>query len=162
MRMRLGWCAAAATAALLLPAAADAAEIGRIRAHLVYEETGRLSPDILSEPGFIAWNTISGEGSAEEIANDLLVMVEVIGSGGEENIDQPLEIRVRAGEGLTVGRPIGSPNARRRFDSLLTSEQGRAWKALYLPDVGCAGRLEISATIGRSSRRETIDLVCGE
>lgn len=152
-----------AAVALLLPAAAQAAEIGRIRAHLVYEETGRLSPDILSQPDFIAWNTIIGEGSAEENANDLLVLVEVIGAtGGEENIDGPLEIRVRRGEGLTVGRPSGNANARRRFDSMLTSERGRVWKALFLPDVGCAGRLEIAATIGRSTRRATLDLVCGE
>ena len=161
--MRRGLHAAAAAAVMLASVTANAAEIGRIRAHLVYEETGRLSPDILSQPDFLAWNTIIGEGSAEEIANDLLVLVEVIGStGGEENIDGPLEISVRRGEGLTVGRPSGNANARRRFDSLLTSDQGRVWKALFLPDVGCAGRLEIAATIGRSTRRATLDLVCGD
>ena len=162
MKMRRSFHAAAA-AVLLVSASANAAEIGRIRAHLVYEETGRLSPDILSQPDFIGWNTIIGEGSAEEIANDLLILVEVIGAAGaEENIDERLEISVRRGEGLTVGRPIGNANARRRFDSLLTSEQGRVWKALFLPDVGCAGRLDITATIGRSTRRATLDLVGGE
>ena len=116
----------------------------------------------MSEPGFIAWNTIIGEGSAEEYANDLLVLVEVVGSGGQENVEDILEIRTRRGEGLTVGMPAGNPAARRRFNSLLTSDEGRVWKALFLPDVGCAGRIEIVATIGRSTRRETVDLVCGE
>jgi len=56
-----GYLFVAATA--LWPAGAQGAEIGRIRAHLVYEETGRLSEDILAQPDFVAWNTIIGEGA---------------------------------------------------------------------------------------------------
>jgi hypothetical protein len=153
----------AAAAILLAPAAADAAEIGRIRAHLVYEETGRLSADLLTAQGMALWNTIIGEGDAEEMANDLLILVEVLGAGAQQEfIEEPLEIGVRRDESFSIGRPRGRVNRQRRFESLLTSDEGRVWKALYLPDAGCAGRLEISATIGRSTRRATLDLVCGE
>src|SRR5688572_114818 len=107
---------------------AHAAEIGRIGAHLVYEETGRLSPDILTQPDFVAWNTVIGEGSAEEPANDLLVMVEVMGGGGQENITGTLEITARGENGRVL--------ATRSFgESLLTSDDGRVWKPLWLPEV---------------------------
>lgn len=146
----------AASAAWLVGSAAQAATVERIRAHLVYEETGRLSADILSAPDFVAWDTIIGEGSAEEIANDLLVLVRVRGRGtGEaENIEEPLEIVARSGDRVL---------ARRRFaDSLLTAGDGTIWKSLFLPDIGCADEVTISATIGRSTRTATLNLDCGE
>jgi hypothetical protein len=146
----------ALAAALLLPAVADAQQVGRIRAHLVYEETGRLSEDLVARPDFAAWNTIIGSGEAEEPANDVLVMVEVIAaSGGEENISTPLEIVARGEDGRVLGR--------RRFrDSLYTSEQGRVWKALWLPDSTCAGRIDITATITGRARSAQLNLGCGE
>ena len=148
-----GYLFVAATA--LWPAGAQGAEIGRIRAHLVYEETGRLSEDILAQPDFVAWNTIIGEGSAEESANDLLVMVEVTGRGGQENIEEALEIAARGDHGRVL--------ASRRFaESLLTSDDGRVWKSLWLADVGCAGHIEISARIGRTTRQAELVLDCGE
>ena len=155
---------AAAGALLIAPAAAEAAEIGRIRVHLVYEETGRLSDDVSGWPQMGPWNTYSGGGPAEENANDLLVLVEVI-AGPEDRagvpegvdvvIDQPLEIRATDGEGHLI--------ARRRFaDSLLTGDDGRVWKALWLPQSTCAGRIRITASIGRSTREAAVTLNCGE
>ena len=146
----------ALAAALLLPAAADAQQVGRIRAHLVYEETGRLSEDLVARPDFAAWNTIIGSGEAEEPANDVLVMVEVIAaSGGEENISTPLEIVARGEDRRVLGRC--------RFrDSLYTSEQGRVWKALWLPDSTCVGRIDITATITGRARSAQLNLGCGE
>jgi hypothetical protein len=139
----------------LWPACAQGAEIGRIRAQLVYEETGRLSEDILAQPDFVAWNTIIGEGSAEEPANDLLVMVEVTGRGGQENIAEALEIAAQGDNGRAL--------ATRRFgESLLTSDDGHVWKSLWLSDVGCAGHIQIIARIGRSTRQAELDLDCGE
>ena len=145
----------ALAAALLLPAAADAQQVGRIRAHLVYEETGRLSEDLVARPDFAAWNTIIGSGEAEEPANDVLVMVEVIGTtGGEENIAAPLEIVARGENGRVLGR--------RRLRDLFASEQGRVWKALWLPDSTCAGRIDITATIAGRARSAQLNLGCGE
>ena len=143
----------AAALLLLLPAAAEAAEIGRIRAHLFYENSGRLSPDIAPPSDFDAFNVIIGEGSAEEPANDLLVAVEVTGAPIETAT--PLRIVVRNDRGRVVAqRSIAGP--------FLSADQPRVWKAIYLQNVGCAGTLRISATLGRSSRSTSIDLVCGE
>jgi hypothetical protein len=140
--------APAAAAAPALPAP----KVGAFRMQLFYENSGRLSNDISPPVEFTGWNTVIGEGSAEEAANDLLVSVEVRGPPGEL-IEQPLTL---------VARARGKVLAQRRFDSLLTNVQGRTWKALWLNDVGCAGRIEVTATIGRSTRKSELSLDCGE
>jgi hypothetical protein len=140
----------AAPAAPAAPAAVP--RVGAFKMQLYYENTGRLSKDISPPVEFSGWNTIIGEGSAEEAANDLLVTVEVKGPPGEA-IEQPLTL---------VARANGKVLAQRRFDTLLTTVEGRTWKALWLNDVGCAGRIEVTATIGKSTRKSAIRLDCGE
>lgn len=134
------------------PADPVAPKVGAFRMQLYYENSGRLSKDISPPVEFTGWNTIIGEGSAEEAASDLLVTVEVRGPPGEL-VEQPLTL---------VARAKGKILAQRRFDSLLTNVQGRTWKALWLNDVGCAGRIEVTATIGRSTRKSALSLDCGE
>ena len=119
---------------------------------LYYENSGRLSKDISPPVEFSGWNTIIGEGSAEEAAGDLLVTVEVRGPPGEF-IEQPLTL---------VARAKGKVLAQRKFATLLTTAEGRTWKALWLSDVGCAGRIEVTATIGRAVKKSAISLDCGE
>jgi hypothetical protein len=150
-----GWNPMMATflAALLAASPAPAPGIGKIRMQLFYEDSGRLSPDIAPPADFTGWNTVIGEGSAEEAANDLLVLVEVIGPAGE-NIVQPLSVVARGAKGKVLGQ--------RRHANLLASGGGRTWKALWLADVGCAGHIEVTATLGRSTRKAAIDLDCGE
>jgi len=139
-------------AALLAAAApAPAPSVGAIRIQLFYEGTGRLSRDIAPPVDFAGWNTVIGEGSAEEAANDLLVTVEVRGPPGED-----------VGQLSLVARSGRKVIAQRRFDHLSTTVQGRTWKALWLNDVGCAGRIEIVATIGRATKTSAISLDCGE
>ncbi|HEX8467794.1 MAG TPA: hypothetical protein VF620_08315 [Allosphingosinicella sp.] len=131
---------------------APAPRVGAFKMQLYYENSGRLSKDISPPVEFSGWNTIIGEGSAEEAAGDLLVTVEVRGPPGEF-IEQPLTL---------VARAKGKVLAQRKFDTLLTTAEGRTWKALWLNDVGCAGRIEVTATIGKSSRKSAISLDCGE
>ena len=140
-------------ALLAAPSASTTPSVGAIRMQLFYEETGRLSRDIAPPADFTGWNTIIGEGSAEEAANDLLVLIEVRGAAGE-TVVQPLSVVARGGNNKVI--------AQRRFADLLTSAQGRTWKALWLADVGCAGRIEVTATIGRWTRKSAINLDCGE
>jgi len=139
------------TALLAAPAAPSAPTVGAIRMQLFYEGSGRLSKDIAPPVEFAGWNTIIGEGSAEEAANDLLVTVEVRGPPGED-----------VGQLSIVARSGRKVMAQRSFDNLLTTAQGRTWKALWLPDVGCAGRIEVTATIGKSIRKSALSLDCGE
>ncbi|HEX8307135.1 MAG TPA: hypothetical protein VF645_01790 [Allosphingosinicella sp.] len=145
--------AAFLAAMVAAPAAtAPAPRVGAFKMQLYYENSGRLSKDISPPVDFSGWNTIIGEGSAEEAANDLLVTVEVKGPPGEL-IEQPLTL---------VARAKGKVLAQRKFETLLTTVEGRTWKALWLSDVGCAGRIEVTATIGKSSRKSAISLDCGE
>jgi hypothetical protein len=154
MKMLLSLLLAAGTPVVPAAPAAQAWAIGRIRMHLFLEESGKLSPDIAPPAEFTGWNTIIGEGSAGEAANDLLIVVEVRNPGGEANLAQPLTIVARGRNGKTLGQ--------RRYSNLLTSGEGRVWKGLWLSDVGCGGHIEVTASIGRSTRKSAIDLDCGE
>jgi hypothetical protein len=82
---------------------------------LWYEETGRLSENILGANEFYLWNTMIGEGSAEEQANDALFTID-LRNDGQQNIPHPLT--------LTATDESGKVLARRSFANLLTSEGG--------------------------------------
>jgi len=135
------------------PSALQAARIGVMRAYLYYEETGRLSANIAPPQEFTAWNTIIGGGDAEEIANDLIVNVELL-TNGEQNVSEPLRIVARAPDGRVI--------AQRTFDSFLTSTQGRAFKMLLIPNSTCLGRITVTASIAEQARELVMDFDCGE
>lgn len=148
--------ASAIVAALALATASEqgsSARIGAVRAQLWYEESGRLSNNIAPPASPTLWNTPIGEGDAQESANDMLVTVEVL-ARGRQNVETPLRIEVR-GRG---GRML----AQRQVPSMLTSEQGRTVQALWVPNVGCAGPVQVTARLGRLSRSARIDFNCGE
>lgn len=114
--------------------------IDRLEVKLFYKETGRLSDDILSRATpFVEFNTIIGEGDAEESADDILV-VAVLSSGKWDSdnqvfLDTPLSIKVTDKTGKMLGSRI--------FDSVLTPEKGLESKSLWLENVTCAGDILI-------------------
>src|SRR3954453_19055522 len=98
--------------ALAAVAAASAAhiEMSDIQARLFFSETGRLSDDLLArKKQFVFWNTIIGEGDAEENADDLLVSVTLTaGKFGtpeenEQNVPGPLTIKATDARGKVLG-----------------------------------------------------------
>lgn len=129
-------------------------DLGAIRVRLWYEETGRLSENIAPPADFHTWNTIIGEGQAQEIANDVLMTVEILSGAKAENIDIPLTLEVRDATGKIL--------AIRQVSRILTSETGNAQKGIWVYDVGCAGLLTFSATLGRLTRSVQVDFPCGE
>ena len=129
-------------------------EVGALRAHLWYEETGRLSENIAPPVAFSAWNTVIGEGQAAEIANDLFLTAEVLSSGGEQNVDVPLVLELRDSAGRIL--------ATRTVDSVLTSPQGKSVKGLWAYDIGCSGEITFSARLGGLSRNVVLNFECGE
>jgi len=143
----------ALVAAAAQAAAPPAAELGEIRMHLFYEETGRLSDDVSPPRQFSAWNTAIGGGEAEEPANDLLIVTE-IRTEGQQNVTTPLRVVARNERGRVLGD--------RRFEGTLTSEAGRIHMPLWLRDAGCAGIVTVTATLGRQTKTETLSLNCGE
>ena len=143
----------AALALATLPSAAPAAHLGEIRMYLFYTETGQLSPDVSPPHAFAGWNTIIGEGDAAGHADDLVVVAE-IRADGQQFVERPLSIVARGARGGILGQ--------RRFASALTSGAGRAYLALWLNDVTCAGDVRVTITYGAETRTETLQLHCGE
>jgi hypothetical protein len=129
-----------------------------VRARLFYKETGRLSDDILPMRDGAWHNTIIGEGSAEEYADDLLVTVEIKSEGYGDDAHtnaSALEITATNRSGKVLGR--------RKFDSVLTSERyGRATSAMWLNDVTCAGEITIMARYERQVQSAKVVMRCGE
>jgi hypothetical protein len=130
-----------------------AAHLGQSQVRLWYQETGRLSEDIAPPKTVGLWNTIIGEGGAEENADDALFIME-IRTTGEQNIAQPLT--------LTATNKSGKILAQRTFKTILTSEMGTAVLPLWVKDIGCAGTVVFSAAMGVERRTFSIDFPCGE
>lgn len=74
------------------PKEAKPYSLGAIRAQLWYPNSGRLSKDILADKNFVLWNTIIGEGSAEEQSLHTLVTVEVVGQPGDDSLKRTVEV----------------------------------------------------------------------
>ncbi len=144
-------------------AAGTPAQIERIGLQLFYLNSGTLSEDISPPSEFIAWNTIIGEGSAKEPADDALVTVHLRSTPGIGKFGT-VKIVAKDGRGKIVGQRVAEP--------ALTDENGRAAVALWLHDVGCAGKLTITATsnlapdkgknIRKISKSTVVYLHCGE
>lgn len=154
------WFTICASSILLAsPASTPAAEpsVGAYLANpsvrLWYEGTGRLSDNIGPPRKFHLWNTIIGEGDAEEIADDALFTIDVK-SDGQQNIREPLI--------LTAVDPRGKTLASRTLPRLLTSSNGNVTVALWVRDVGCAGTVVFTAKMGMNKRSVKLDFDCGE
>ena len=135
-----------------------------MRAQLFYEDTGKFSKDVLSDPKFVLWNTIIGEGSAEGPSSSTLVQVEVTGTPGsyeplrKVEITARYKVSARAGQRSVIKRtvPVG-----------ILSRSGKFYAPLWLYDTGC-DPVEVSARLigqrssSSSSLRKTIEFRCGE
>jgi hypothetical protein len=148
--------------ALALAAASTAhIELSDIQAHLFYSDTGRLSDDILArKKPFVFWNTIIGEGDAEEKADDLLVSVTLsAGKFGtpdenERNLEGMLTIKATDQNGKVLGI--------RTAKNLLTSTRGSTTVGLWLNDVTCAGTVTVQARYADQVKSAVLKLACGE
>lgn len=148
------WLGSVACALPAGPAAArdPEATIEAIEVRLVYQRTpGRLSKNIVT--GFTAWNTIIGEGDAEEPADDLLVSVKLSFPEEEGNSEGPLRVEVSDAKGKVL--------ASRRYGALFFSRK-RTVETLLVPNATCAGRLKVTARLGKQVKTAEVALMCGE
>jgi hypothetical protein len=153
---------AAAIFALLALGAAPSSPVanGRIaglEARLFYSETGKLSANVLDPKGkFAGWNTIIGEGDAKRAAEDVLIVVAVAARKQGLDallLDRPLEIHAAVGS-----RTL----AKRKLDNLVLPSRGATYAAMFLPGVGCAGTVTVTAWLGTEARKATLAMDCGE
>jgi hypothetical protein len=148
--------------ALALIAASTAhIDMSDIQARLFYADTGRLSEDVLSrKKPFVFWNTIIGEGDAEEKADDLLVSVTLsVGKfrtpeENEQNLPGVLTIKATDQNGKVLGI--------RNASNLLTSTRGSTTVGLWLNDVTCAGTVTVQAKYADQVKSAVLELACGE
>ena len=138
------------------PATPSMVDLERVEARLYYQHSGRLSDNLLGrDKEFVGWNTIIGEGDAEENADDLLVAVRIRTHENEQTIIAgPVTLKVTDFRGKVLGS--------RRWESILTSNEGVVTLPLWLDDVTCAGDLKITATYGPKTASGTLVLNCGE
>lgn len=120
---------------------------------LWYEGTGRLSDNIAPPRKFHLWNTIIGEGDAEEVADDALFTID-LKSDGQQNIREPVV--------LTAVDSRGKVLASRTVPRPLTSANGNVTVPLWVRDVGCAGTVVFTARMGSYNRSVKLEFGCGE
>lgn len=138
------------------PAVAQEVTLGPITAQLYYKFSGKLSGDLLAraEP-FSGWNTVIGEGDAEEPAEDLLVVVTVASANEQEAfLEDKLQLWVTDAKGKTI--------ARRDFEGVLVPYQGSVANPLWVNSIGCAGKLVLHAKLRGEEKRAELRLDCGE
>lgn len=128
-----------------------------IRAQLFYENTGKFSKDILSDPEFSLWNTGAGEGSAEGPSNATLITVEVIG-----NDSSPDNLKLE----LTATGKGGRIIQKKLFDVFIYREIYKFYGSMWVADTPCEP-IKISARlIGKGAAAgvlvKTIPFACGE
>lgn len=127
--------------------------IEHIGAQLLYSGSGTLSRDIAPPATFSGWNTVIGEGDAKGSATDVLVSVTLTTPSDEQALDTPLTVSARTAAGKVL--------AERKFSNILI-DRGKVFEFLLLPNVTCAGKVTITATLGRQTRSATLALDCGE
>jgi len=124
-----------------------------VSVRLFYEESGELSADITKVEDFIGWNTIIGEGSAREPADNMLVTVKLKTDGEQFIGNQPLSLVAKSDDGV---------NFEGVEESYLTSDSGVVHIPFWIQNAGCAGNLEITARVGKAVKEIKIALHCGE
>jgi hypothetical protein len=139
----IDWIPAMAAAAQA-PAPADS-ELGELRAHILSNRTGRFSDDLSPPDSGGHWNRV--------LEGDDIVVMQEIRTTGEQFLERPLRIVAR------VGRRV---LAQRTYRGILTTEDGRAFQHLVIPDSTCAGDIQVTVTYGRQSLTETLQMRCGE
>lgn len=105
-------------------------KITEIRAHLVYEENGELSRDILMGD-FTLWNTIIGEGDAEGHSSSTLVYVIIETDGKQTKTNPILQFSAVSADGKRV-------NYKKTFEYHFPTEGvSKVFVPFLLHDTGC-------------------------
>lgn len=134
------------------PAFAAAPRIDKIEAKLFYQNSATLSDNVAMGSGVNLWNTVIGEGDAQEPANDVLIIVTIAADPSSYD-DTPLSIEVKGDDGKVV--------ATRRLKGLLVGDTGKVSRAVYLEDSTC-NALSVKASIGKSTMTLEVPFACGE
>lgn len=137
-------------------------KISEIRAHLVYEENGELSRDVL-KGDFTFWNTVIGEGDAEGHSSSTLVYVVISNDGTKDKTFPALQFSAVSEDGKRV-------NYKKTFEYIFPTEgKSTVFVPFLLHDTGCQ-KIKIVAKLVNPKTptkiyqtvTKTIPFLCGE
>jgi len=136
--------------------------IAEIRAHLVYEENGELSRDIL-KGDFTFWNTVIGEGDAEGHSSSTLVYVVISNDGTKDKTFPVLQFSAVSEDGKRV-------NYKKTFEYLFpTDGKSKVFVPFLLHDTGCQKIKLVAKLVNPKTPtkiyqtvRKEIPFLCGE
>lgn len=120
-------------------------ELGALSAYLLSNRTGQLSEDISPPDSGGHWNRV--------LEGDDIVVMQEVRTTGEQYLERPLRIVARAGRRIL---------AQRTYRGILTTDEGRAYQHLVVPDATCAGDIQVTVTYGAQTLTETLQMRCGE
>lgn len=138
-------------------AAAQTATIEDIRVQLFYEYSGALSDDLTKRKDLALFNTMIGEGDANQPANSFLVAVAV--KGQPETFDKDAALTVT----VVTNDKRKAKVAEKAFGSgILFGREGRAVKALFVHDRVCVPLTVTAKLKSGASKTFNLPFKCGE
>jgi hypothetical protein len=130
--------------------------VAEIQARLFYSNSGRLSGNIVDNPGFSLWNVIIGEGSAEGPSDQMLVQVRVVGP--PRAVAEEITLRV-------IARTAKRTLLNKRVQVGQINSAGRYYAGFWLDGIGCepvAISAELAGKGAGPGLERTIPFSCGE
>lgn len=128
-----------------------APEVAGVEAMLLYEQSGKMSVNLAGNGYFTAFNSVIGEGSAQENASDMVIRA-VIKAPEQTFSKIPLVITVYDNKGRVIQQ--------RKIESLLLEKTTH--RTMLLENGSCVGEITLEAKMGKSVKRETLNMMCGE
>lgn len=134
--------------------------IAAIHAHLFYDSSSTLSPDIIGPEPWTLWNTVIGGGDARHRSHSTLVLVDLTGLSSAHDTSLGVQLTVSGPAGSAWEKPLVQV-----AQVSSTSVPGTAYAPFWLNDTGCLPLTLTASTTGVSpsqSSRVRIDFKCGE
>jgi len=132
-----------------------------MQATLFFENTGKFSPDVFTNPVNL-WNTPI-EGSEREGASDSMLVVVQINSEGEGWVPTNRKVQLTARYRIEDGSRLGKPTFFSKTMAIGIGSEYKFFAAFWLYGTGCYP-VELNARIvgQRGNLRKTINMRCGE
>jgi len=144
-----------------VPSRPQTLRLANMQAMLFYENTGKFSPDVFTNPVNL-WNTPIEGASREGASESMLVVVEIIAEG-EGWIPRGRRVQFTARYRVADKSGYGKPAFFSKTMETNIGSDGKFFAAFWLYDTGCHPVTLRARVVGQKGlQRKTIDLRCGE
>lgn len=144
-----------------VPSRPQTLRLANMQAMLFFENTGKFSPDVFTNPVNL-WNTPIEGASREGASESMLVVVEIIAEGGG-SIPRGRRVQLIARYRVADRSGHGKPVSFIKTMKINIGSDSKFFAAFWLYDTGCHP-VELTAQIvgQKGQLRKTINLRCGE